>query len=266
MVFLTHECCDPEVPPGPGGSPVRVGMTMLLPAVVVLAAGILTGMTGFGFSVLAVPLLVMSYPPHEVVVIVLFLVPVTSLTLVLTPHLRGQVQLQLCARLGALSALGLPLGVALFARSDPVWLSVLIGVVLVGFAGFNLCSPEAWRVPAPLVVPSGLLGGVLATSTGLSGPAVAMYVHGRRLAHGERVATMAAYVGAVSVLGLAAMALHAEVPEGTLATVAWLAPAAVAGVGLGRWWARRYHQNIERYTMYALALMGLATIVRAVTG
>jgi uncharacterized membrane protein YfcA len=237
-----------------------------VPFAAVLLAGLVTGMTGFGFSVLAVPLLVLVYDPHDVVLTVLCLVPVTSAALLLAPHLHGQVRLRLTGGLSLLSLLGLPLGVVLLQRYDPGLLVPLMGIVITAYAAFGLYSPDEWRLPASLVVPSGVLGGVLASSTGLSGPAVAMYVHGRRLAHDELVATMAAYVATVSLLGLAFLAVQGQLTATALSHVVPLIPCSLLGVALGRWWARRRHQSIERITLQALGLMGLWTLLRAIFG
>ncbi len=237
----------------------------LLPFAAVLMAGVMTGMTGFGFSVLAVPLLVLAYGPHDVVIIVLCLVPITSAVLVLSPHLSGRVDLGLCARLTGWSVLGLPVGAFMFSRYESSLLSAIMGVVILAYAVASLASRQ-WRVPRILMVPSGVLGGLLATSTGLSGPAVAMYVHGRRMHHDRLVATMAGYVGAISLLGLAWLAVQGQVTSTTLAYVAPLAPIAAGGVLVGRWWARRKHSTIERIALQALALMGAWTVVRALVG
>ena len=53
-------------------------MTVVFAVFVVVLAGVLTGVTGFGFSVLSVPLLLLVFDAHEVVVIALSLVPLTS--------------------------------------------------------------------------------------------------------------------------------------------------------------------------------------------
>lgn len=238
----------------------------VLPFAAVLTAGLMTGMTGFGFSVLSVPMLVMTYQPHEVVIIVLFLVPITSVALLLIAHLYARIQVGLCIMLSAFSLIGLPLGLLLFRRFDPTWVMVLMGFVLIGFALFNRHSPEDWRVPDIVVIPSGILGGLLATSTGLSGPAVAMYVHGRRLTHDELVATMAAYVAVVSTLGLVVLALEGPVTSTAVGRVLSLTPIALAGVALGRWWTQRNHQAIERMAVHVLGLMGIVTVLRALIG
>lgn len=238
-------------------------MTWVVALLVVGGAGFLTGMTGFGFSVLAVPLLLLIYPPHDVVVIALCLVPLTSALLLLLPGIRGLLNRRLCLSLSAFSLIGLPLGLVIFHWFDPLWVAALIGVALVGYAWFGLFGDQGWSARHAWLAPSGILGGVLATSTGLSGPAVAMYVHGRRLANGEQVATMAAYVGIVSLLGVALLALRGEVGATALGRVAWLTPSALAGVALGRWWALRQHHIIERVTLYALGLMGAWTLARA---
>ena len=161
-------------------------MTFVLPVVIVFLAGILTGVTGFGFSVLSVPLLLLVFQPHEVVVIALCLVPVTSAVLLLAPGLRGQVRQRTFGALTGFSVVGLPVGILLFEHFDPMWVTGLMGLVLLGYAAYGLAGAGTMAVRRHWVAPSGILGGILATSTGLSGPAVAMYVHGRRVSARSR--------------------------------------------------------------------------------
>lgn len=238
-------------------------MSWVLPVVIVFLAGILTGITGFGFSVLSVPLLLLVFSPHEVVVIALCLVPVTSAVLLLAPGLRGRIRLRTVASLTAFSVLGLPLGIVLFELFDPLWVMALIGAVLVGYAVYGLRGSRTAAIRRRWVAPSGVLGGILATSTGLSGPAVAMYVHGRRVSAREQAATMAAYVGAISLLGLGLLAVRGAVSTQDLELVAKLAAGAVAGTVVGRWWAARQHETIDRLTLVALGFMGVFTLARS---
>ncbi|MFQ6171456.1 TSUP family transporter [Oryzobacter sp. R7] len=238
-------------------------MSLLVPVLVVVLAGVLTGVTGFGFSVLSVPLLLLVLPPREVVVIALCLVPLTSAVLLLSPSLRGQVRARTVGALTACSVIGLPVGIVVFEHVDPMWVTGLMGVVLAAYAGYGLAGSGRVAVHRHWVVPSGVLGGILATSTGLSGPAVAMYVHGRRVSARQQAATMAAYVGAVSILGLALLTLRGAVACTDLRLVAQIGPAAVAGTLLGRWWAGRRHDLLDRVTLVALGLMGVWTLGRA---
>lgn len=238
-------------------------MSWAFPVAIVFAAGVLTGVTGFGFSVLSVPLLLLAYEPHEVVVIALCLVPVTSVVLLLTPGMRGRVRYRTVTALTAASVVGLPVGILLFEHFDPLWVTGLMGLVLVGYAVNSLFGDRAFVLPRRWLVPSGVLGGILATSTGLSGPAVAMYVHGRRAAVAEQAATMAAYVGAISALGLLLLAARGAVSGGDLGVVGKLATAAVLGTVLGRWWAARRHDLLDRLTVVALGGMGLWTLGRS---
>jgi uncharacterized membrane protein YfcA len=238
-------------------------VTGLAALVVVGVAGLLTGMTGFGFSVLSVPLLLLIYPPHDVVVMALCLVPVTSAVLLLRPRLWRRLDWRLCLALTGFSLIGLPIGLVMFHWFDPLWVSALIGLALVGYAWFGLYGDRDWSSRHAWLAPSGILGGILAPSTGLSGPAVAMYVHGRRLTNSEQVATMAAYVGLVSIIGLGLLAVRGEVGGAALGRAAWLSPSALVGVAVGRWWATRQHAIIDRVTLYALGVMGLWTVARA---
>jgi uncharacterized membrane protein YfcA len=232
--------------------------------VIVFLAGILTGVTGFGFSVLSVPLLLLVFQPHEVVVIALCLVPVTSAVLLLTPSLRGQARRGTVAALTLCSVVGLPVGIVLFEHFDPVWVTGLMGIVLLAYAAYGLVGTRPLTLRTQWVAPSGVLGGILATSTGLSGPAVAMYVHGRRGSPREQTATMSAYVGAISILGLGLLAVRGAVSGDDLLLVLELAGSAVVGTLLGRWWASRRHEGLDRVILVALALMGIWTVGRTV--
>lgn len=241
-------------------------MTLLTAVVVVTLAATLTGITGFGFSVLSVPLLVLLFPPHDVVVIALLLVPVTSAVLLAMPHLRGHARLRTVAGLVAFSLAGLPVGMALFELFDPTWVTALIGVTLIGYAIYAIAGPEEWSMHHSWLPPSGLLGGALATSTGLSGPAVAMYVHGRRLSATAQLTTMAAYVGVTSLVGVLLLAARGEVSGEAVATTAPLVPFAVAGTAVGTLLGRRYAARgehvIKKVTLVLLAGMGVWTLGR----
>jgi uncharacterized membrane protein YfcA len=238
-------------------------VTVVLSVGVVIVAGILTGVTGFGFSVLSVPLLLLFFRPHEVVVIALCLVPLTSGVLLATRGLRGQVDTRQLVALTGFSVVGLPVGLVLFEHVDPMWVTGLMGVVLIGYAVYGLVGAGHLRLGRRWIAPSGFLGGVLATSTGLSGPAVAMYVQGRRASAVQRTATMAAYVGAISLLGLGLLAARGAVSSADLGHVGTLAAGAVVGTLLGRWWASRRHDALDRLTLVALGVMGLWTAGRS---
>ena len=133
-------------------------MTLVLPVAIVFLAGILTGVTGFGFSVLSVPLLLLVFQPHEVVVIALCLVPVTSAVLLLAPGLRGQVRQRTFGALTAFSVVGLPVGILLFEHFDPMWVTGLMGLVLLGYAAYGLVGAGTIEVRRHWVAPSGILG------------------------------------------------------------------------------------------------------------
>lgn len=240
--------------------------TTLAACLIVAAAGLLTGLTGFGFSVLSVPLLVLLIKPQQVVVIALILVPVTSLVLLLTPGHRGKFRVRTVVALTAFSALGLPIGLVLFEYFDPDLILGLMGLTLIAYALYGLLAKARAALDHVWLAPSGFLGGILATSTGLSGPAVAMYVHGRRLSSIEQLTTMSAYVGATSVLGIALLAARGGITGHELALSAKLAPIAAAGtligIGTGRRWAARSERVLDWVTLVALGLMGSWTAVR----
>jgi hypothetical protein len=75
---------------------------------------------------------------------------------------------------------------------------------------------------------------------------------------------MSAYVGAISILGLGLLAVRGAVSGDDLLRVLELAGSAVVGTLLGRWWASRRHEGLDRVILVALALMGIWTVGRTV--
>lgn len=249
--------------------PWRVGdagvLVMLLALSVVLLAGLMTGLTGFGFSTLSVPLLLLVLDPRDVVIAALTLAAIASVVLLRAPALRGRARLPLSGHLAAMSVVGMPVGLYIFQNYDTRVLALLMGVVIVGYAVTALATTGSWRLPHGMLWPSGFLGGVLASSTGLSGPAVVMFVHGRRLPEDELVATMSSYVAIVSALGLALLWAQGEVSAASMGRVLPLIPGTVLGVVIGRLLGIRHQRVLEKVVLYALAAMGGWTVISSLT-
>lgn len=236
---------------------------LFLSLTAVVLAGFVTGLTGFGFSVLAVPLLILVLDPRDVVIVTLSLAAIASVTLLLSPGLRGRSHLRVSGALALLSLVGMPIGLYVFEHYDTRALTILMGVVIVGYAATALVTTGSWRVPNGFVWPSGLLGGLLAPSTGLSGPAVVMFIHGRRITDNALVATMSSYVAIVSTMGLALLWFQGQVHGGYVSHILPLIPGTIGGVILGRRLAATSHRTIDRIVLKVLVVMGLWTIVNA---
>lgn len=222
----------------------------------VLVGGTLQSATGTGFAMLAAPILTAVYGPHASVATLAVLGPVVSgLTLAEArrPHVLGRTAFALSLA----GAPGMVVGVLVLRHAPVDLLRVLVALaVLVGV----LAIARGARVRGPAAGP-GLVSGVLATSTGLSGPPLVLYL----LGHGARPAeirdTMAAVFLVTGAMTIVALAVPGELDPapGLLGLVI----ATVAGQVLGRLVFARLGERHRAATLGVLVLSAVVALVPA---
>lgn len=262
------------------------GVWLLTSCVVVLAAGIVRGFAGFGFSALCVAGMALYLPPAEVVPPIFMLEVAASVSL-----LRGALKDVHWSWLGWLvlgNALCIPLGVALLARVDDTPLRLLIGAVLLVAAvlmrkGWALGLEPTRLVRLGVGLVSGLVNGVAA----IGGIAVALLLGATKAAPGEpgrdgpggsAVMLAPAAMRATMILlflftDLYALAWAAWLPSrtesalmgaATLNLALWLAPAMLAGIWVGqRAFAGVSEAVFRRRVLDLLALIAALSVLRA---
>ena len=246
--------------------------TLLVAALlIVLAAGVVRGFAGFGFSALCVAGLSLFAPPAQVVPPIFVLEVLASLTL-LRAALRD-VDWSWLSWLALGNALCIPLGIAVLAWLDELPLRLLIGALLLTAAlllrsGWQLAlaPTRGTRLATGLV--SGLVNGVAA----IGGIAVAVLLSTTQMAPAVMRATMVLLFLLTDLYALAwAGVLSAGNQHGptllgldTLRWALWLAPAMLAGIWLGN----RSFQGVSsakfrRQVLNLLILIALLSVLRA---
>ena len=146
-------------------------------AVIVCGASMLKGAIGFGFPLVAIPLLSMIMGPRVAIPVVAF---PTLLSNALVLRRGGAGGAAAMIPVLAAIALGTPAGALLIRALDPRLLSALIGAVAMLYvlaiaSRLTLKIPQgASRRAGPVI---GLLAGVMGGATGISSPLLAIYLH-----------------------------------------------------------------------------------------
>jgi uncharacterized membrane protein YfcA len=234
-------------------------MPAVLAAVGVAAGAALQSATGFGFSLIAAPLVFAAVGPVEAVG-ALIVVGFVSNALTLAaegrrprPSMRDVVVLVAWSLPGALA------GVAVLRALSPQALQVALSVgVVATLAMRRLATPRstpAWAAPV-----AGAMSGLLTTSTSTAGPPLVTYLLGRRLDPSRFRDTITLCFLALAPIGALALVVtgtHGAVPD--LSLLAVLLPATVLGQLAGRpLFARLAHG--DRYELVITVVL-LASLV-----
>jgi uncharacterized membrane protein YfcA len=153
--------------------------TLLAAAAIVTLGYVVYGLTGFGSSIIAVPLLAQFFPLRFAVPMMLVFDLLTGLLLGLR-HRRDLSRPELLLLL-PIVAVGMVAGVTLLVQVEERWLLLGLGAFVVAYAAWSLLNRA---VPTPVsarwAVPAGLLGGAFTALYGTGGPIYTIYL-ARRL-------------------------------------------------------------------------------------
>ena len=240
--------------------------TLIVGGLLTLVVSFVSGIAGFGFALLCAPvLLLLGLPLKFVVTLNLFLVMMQRLTTLLRLRHDVYVPRALAVVLGSIP--GIVLGSWFAVQVDAPTLKRVAGVAVMlacawQFLGDRRPPPPA--VPgAPLV--AGFLGGLLGTTTSLSGPPVVILLARDRVAPRVFQADLAFYFVVGNSISLALLAVRgAFVREALFPTALYWLPGVLLGNTLGVSVSTRLNDKTFRQITYAVAFIsGLITAVTA---
>jgi uncharacterized membrane protein YfcA len=241
-------------------------MDLLAGGLAVAVASFLGGVTGFGYSFVATPaLLLLGFPLPYVVTANMALAFVTRLSVAY--RFRADVEPRRAAGLVAGSVPGLWLGVVVLTTVAESTIKLGAGLVLMGAAAL------LWRAvsappPRPLPgapVAAGFAGGFLGAATSLNGVAPVLLLARDKAAPRSFLADLAVYFVAVNAIGLLTLLVHGAIAGDALfpAFVLWL-PGSLAGNWAGTTIGPRMPEAAFRHITLAIVFVaGAATALAA---
>ena len=233
-------------------------MLLALAAFIVLLAAFIRSVSGFGYALLATPLLTFAFEAKSVVVMNNILGNFTHI-LILSRMWR-HIELRRLLHIGLGSILGVPLGAYLMASLDTSIIKLAIAVLVVPFSVLLLLGhTHQFKRDTLGCGVAGLVAGVLSSSTGLAGPPVILFLLNQGLVTERFVATMAAYLLFVGVLSIGAFASLGMITTDLLTKVAVLLPALFLGSYLGVKVLPRI--NAALFRRIALSLVSITALV-----
>jgi uncharacterized protein len=250
-----------------------MSLLALAAGVAVFAGAALQSSIGFGFALVAAPLLFAATSPPEAVGLMILLSLELSLLTLLTERRRPRPVWRDVVGVVAWSLPGALAGVAVLRALDDLALQLLVTAGVLAALAVNLRaadrpppSPGAAHEPPPWGRPAaGLASGALSTSTSTGGPPIVLLLMSRGLTPGVVRDTLTATFVGCALISAAALALTSTseaVPDAV--AVAVLVPLTAVGQLLGR----RGFARLAGSPGYERALTAalLATVVIGLAG
>ena len=230
-------------------------MTDLLLFSIVFLAALLQTTSGFGFALMAMPLVALVIGVKAAAPLVA-LVGWTLYAVNLVRY-RRSVERRVVLPLAVAVALGVPFGVWALNNLDEDIVKSALGVILIAYALYSLWRPQAAPLRSELWAwPAGFLAGVLGGAFNTPGPPVIIYGNLRQWSRNLFRSTLQALFLFSSSLVILSHIAAGNLTAATIPTYLLLVPALLLGVWVGSIIDRRISN--ERFRLLVIVLI-LAT-------
>jgi len=244
--------------------PMSVAVLAGLAAALVVASSV-QAVTGFGFSLLSMPLLAMVIGAKDAVAVA-SLVGAIGSTLLFVRH-RRQVCWSLVGPLMAGATLGMPLGLVVLLAVSGRTLQIVVALTVLGFVGLLARGWSLEGAGRRVDVLAGFASGVLNTSVSTNGPPLVLALQARGLDPDAFRGTISAVFAGSAVVGVGLFAAAGRYTPAVLTYAACGPPTLAIGNLIGRRLGRRLTR--ERFRPVVLALLvaaSLSALISALTG
>ena len=227
---------------------------LVVVAAAIFVAAFTQVIAGFGFALLAMPIMTLAVPVEQAVVVSTLLGMVS--TSWMGWHLRADIDRPLAKRLTLAAFAGMPLGLWILNVVSDRALRLTLGVSVLIATALLVRRINLAHIGPTLDVGIGFISGVLNTSLSTNGPPLAFDLQARQLGPHEFRATISAIFALSNVVGLALFIADGKITADGMQAALIAFPAWIVGQGLG--WPVRKHVHGERFRVMVLILLFVA--------
>ena len=242
------------------------GLELFISILAVAASSVVIGTVGFGFALVAAPVLLLYLEPQQVVVVINSLIGL-MMAMVLARTWRHLVlRPSIGLVLGGMAAT--PIGVLALNSASPGVLRITIAIVII-FLALHILSnvqlPFARRRPAGPVF--GFLTSLAVTTIGIGGPLGVIYAIAQRWKAETVRAVLALFFLTSDIVAFGLYAATGLVGRDTLANIGVMTPGLLIGFGMSAVLVNRINERVFRYAVVAVIVVaGGVILVREFAG
>lgn len=235
---------------------------LVVVALAIFAAIVVYMVAGFGFALLAMPVMTLAIPVERAVVVMALLAILSTGTQAWT-H-RRHVRRPLATRLVLASYAGMPIGLVVLNTVDDRSLRIVLGVGVIVATVVLIRDLTLDHVGPGLDYAMGFVSGVANTSIGTNGPPLVFDLQSRRLAPNEFRGTIGLVFALGNLFSLTLFVVAGKVTRDGLVAAAVAFPAWALGMYVGRLLQPRVpERHFRAIVLGLLMLTGVAAIVAA---
>jgi len=235
--------------------------TVIYAIIAVFAAGVIKGLTGFGFSLVSVPVLVVILGPRTAVPIIILLNATANVAMF--PLVRQAAHLRRIVPLVVAGIAAVPLGMLLLLKLDPQTVKLLAGCVTILFAlaflaGFQRpVSNEKWGFAAAGLI-SGTTNGLISTG----GPPAVLFLTNQGVPKKTFRASLVAYFLFLNLASVPMFVAGGLLSASIARQALILAPAMFLGAFVGSKLLHKLPEQTFRVTaLVVVMLAGLLSVL-----
>lgn len=236
---------------------------MIWIGLVIMLAAAIQGMTSFGFSLVALPLLSLFLPlPQIVALLVMYSL---GLNLILLVKLVKHIHIKMITMLLVGGVLGTPLGIMVLNIMDASLLKRTAGIAIVVI---GLLLMKGWRMhlkqESHFYLPIGLVSGVMQGALSLSGPPLVLFLSNQNKDKMVFRANLTAYFTLLNAVTLPGFIMGGLVGPEILGLGLKYLPFMLAGLFFGMMMVSRIDDlKFKKMTLLLIVVSGLMAIITA---
>lgn len=219
--------------------------------IIILVASVLQTSTGFGFSIMATPFLLLMFEPAEAIQINLVLSLVISMALIV--KIRKDIDVGILKRFIIGSMAGLPIGMMIFLVINIASLKLIVSLMILVLTMMLIFKFRVSRKNSRDLAVGGL-SGVFTTSMGMPGPPLLLYFSGTDTKKEALRATTLAFYLFIYLTSLIIQVIFAGTNKTTWVASGVALPLVFIGLFLGQILFKRINQYAFRMLIYVLLL------------
>ncbi|MBP2076550.1 sulfite exporter TauE/SafE family protein [Oceanobacillus polygoni] len=226
--------------------------TIFLFITIILVASILQTSTGFGFSIMATPFLLMLFLPQEAIQINIILSLIISIALVY--KIRKDIDVRIVKRFIIGSFAGIPVGVFIITTIEDMNVFKLgISVLILLLTVLLMLNFKVKPTPIRDFIVGGISGG-LTTSVGMPGPPLLLYFTGTNTEKEKLRATTLAFYLFIYFVSLITQIIFMGTNKVIWESSLYAVPFVILGLFLGQLLFKWINQKVFRLFTYILLL------------